>query len=953
MNRIITILIAFVSFQISHAQIYSGEIGNAGIIYGIPRNYVKLMGRVVTLNSETNDTSVVTNASVKLLTSKDSIRLSETVTNAKGYFLFMTNLNKDYKKLLIKVSAIGMKDTILVYDRFTKDKKHKKDDYEGVKDFGAIVLKEKTLSLEELKVVGELKKMFLKGDTLIYNTDAFKMPSGSVLLELVRRLPGIHFNEYGMMLYGDKIISEIKLNGQSFFQGNMSVALNNMPTQELEQLKIYDTVNSQDSINGSFRKTTVMDMKTKRDISKILFANIAAGTANKWGKYILNGDANIHLSPTSEYSVSTTISSLPTDIPVSRAIGLSMNQVSAVSNNDTRKNVSISVKENLGKKWNLISQASHDHDDFVSIKSSADELYLADNSIFNLNDRHESRKSNENKADFHLNKSSSKMMVSISGNVSRSTSTSSNETTSMSFTENPFIGDMSTDFSNLDMANIKNRNRSEGISHSDRKSARAGINVSNAGFEPSRPVLSGRISFSVDENESSSLSSNDVRYYDNGGMASNETRNQWLDNPSRNISFDTGLSFSYRNKFVFITANYKLRYSETDNERNVFQINGTSMSVGQFQYSDFLHHECDDLYRDSKLKTFKQDLTSRISLSDLIGNGWGAAVNFSLIPEHVNANTAFKRKESLDKSYDFFNWAIGTLISKRLNKTSIGLLYNASTQSPDIYQLLPITDNANPLFVTKGNPNLRNRQMHSASLNIRRKFFSAGVNYSKSVRNISEKTTYNEETGARERMLVNIKGGWDWGAKISDTYSYRGFSVKGDASYRHGVAPYMISYGESDITETTRSDFIYTRLTLRYGNEKWDASAMVGANWMHNESDRADARYSQSVSDYILRLYLKHYLNKHWDVGGGYSNNWRHGSSLSTANGSDGSLNFCMRFRFLKELRGSLTLNAFDVLGKQRNVVFSSDATGNRMTTNDSMTRYVLLTFAYKMPRLW
>lgn len=950
MNRIITILIAFVSFQISHAQIYSGEIGNAGIISGIQRNHVYLCGRVVTINSETNDTSVVTNASIKLLSSKDSIKLTETISNPYGSFDLLSNLNKTYKKLLVKVSAIGMQDTILVFD---PNAKVKDKEMQGYKDFGAIVLKEKTLSLEELKVVGELKKMFLKGDTLIYNTDAFKMPSGSVLLELVRRLPGIHFNEYGMMLYGDKIISEIKLNGQSFFQGNMSVALNNMPTQELEQLKIYDTVNSQDSINGSFRKTTVMDMKTKRDISKILFANIAAGTANKWGKYILNGDANIHLSPTSEYSVSTTISSLPTDIPVSRAIGLSMNQVSAVSNNDTRKNVSISVKENLGKKWNLISQASHDHDDFVSIKSSADELYLADNSIFNLNDRHESRKSNENKADFRLNKSSGKMMMSISGNVSRSTSTSSNETTSMSFTENPFIGDMSTDFSNIDMANIKNRNRSEGISHSDRKSARAGINVSNAGFEPSKPVLSGRISFSVDENESSSLSSNDVKYYDNGGMASNETRNQWLDNPSRNISFDTGLSFSYRNKFVFITANYKLRYSETDNERNVFQINGTSMSVGQFQYSDFIHHECDDLYRDSKLKTFKQDLTSRISLSDLIGKGWGASVNFSLIPEHVNANTAFKRKESLDKSYDFFNWAIGTLISKRLNETSINLLYNASTQSPDIYQLLPITDNANPLFVTKGNPNLRNRQMHSVSLNIRRKLFSAGVNYSKSVRDISEKTTYNEETGARERMLVNIKGGWDWGAKISDTYSYRGFSVKGDASYRHAVAPYMISYGESDITETTRSDFINTRLTLRYGNEKWDASAMVGANWMHNESDRADARYSQSVSDYILRLYLKHYLNKHWDVGGGYSNNWRHGSSLSTANGSDGSLNFCMRFRFLKELRGSLTLNAFDVLGKQRNVVFSSDATGNRMTTNDSMTRYVLLTFAYKMPRLW
>lgn len=950
MNRIITILIAFLSCQLVNAQISTGE---SGFFSGIPQNQVYLRGKVVTINSETNDTSVVTNASVKLLTSKDSIRLSETVTNVKGYFFFTTNLNKNYKKLLIKVSAIGMKDTTLLFDRYSKEQQSKEKEMQGYKDFGAIVLKEKTLSLEELKVVGELKKMFLKGDTLIYNTDAFKMPTGSVLLELVRRLPGIHFNEYGMMLYGDKVISEIKLNGQSFFQGNMSVALNNMPTQELEQLKVYDTVNRQDSLNGSFRKSTVMDMKTKRDISKILFANIAAGTANKWGKYILNGDANIHLSPTSEYSVSTTISSLPTDIPVSRAIGLSMDQVSAVSNNDTRKNVSISVNEKLGKKWNLISQASHDHDDFVSIRSSADEQYLADNSIFNLNDRHESGKSNENMADFRLNNSSRKMIMSIYGKVSRSTSTSSNETTSMSFTESPFIGEMSTDFSNLDMTNIKNKNRSEGISHSDRKSARAGLNISSAGFGLSKPVLSGRVSFSVDEKESSSLSSNDVTYYDNGEMASNETRNQWLDNPSRNITFDTGLSFSYRNKFVSIIANYKLIYIQTDNERNVFQIDGTSMSVGQFQYSDFLHHECDDLYRDSKLKTFKQDITSRISLSNLLGKGWGTTVNFSLIPEHINANTAFKRKENLDKSYDFFNWNIGTLISKRLNKTSIGLTYNASTLSPDIYQLLPITDNANPLFVTKGNPDLRNKQMHSASLNINRKFFSAAVNYSKSVRNIGEKTTYNEETGARERMLVNIKGGWDWGANIRDSYSYKGFSVKGDASYRHGVAPYMISYGESDVIETTRSDVVRTSLSFRYGNEKWDASAMVGANWMHNENDRADARYSQSVSDYVLRLYLKHYLNKHWDVGGGYSNNWRHGSSLATANGSDGSLNFCLRFRFLKELRGSLTLNAFDVLGKQRDVVFSSNATGNRMTTNDSMTRYVLLTFAYKMPRLW
>lgn len=88
MNRIITILIAFLSCQLVNAQIYSNEMGNSGIIYGIPRNHVYLCGKVVTVNSETNDTSVVTNASIKLLSSKDSIKLTETISNPNGSFVF-------------------------------------------------------------------------------------------------------------------------------------------------------------------------------------------------------------------------------------------------------------------------------------------------------------------------------------------------------------------------------------------------------------------------------------------------------------------------------------------------------------------------------------------------------------------------------------------------------------------------------------------------------------------------------------------------------------------------------------------------------------------------------------------------------------------------------------------------------------------------------------------------
>ena len=71
--------------------------------------------------------------------------------------------------------------------------------------------------------------MYMKGDTLIYNTDAYEMPKGSVLLELVRRLPGLYFSERGQLMYLDKPISEIRLNGEGFFTHDLNIALKNVP----------------------------------------------------------------------------------------------------------------------------------------------------------------------------------------------------------------------------------------------------------------------------------------------------------------------------------------------------------------------------------------------------------------------------------------------------------------------------------------------------------------------------------------------------------------------------------------------------------------------------------------------------------------------------------------------------------------------------------------------------
>ena len=51
--------------------------------------------------------------------------------------------------------------------------------------------------LDEVTVTATRLKMYYKGDTLIYDASAFKMPDGSMLDDLIRQLPGVTMNDLG------------------------------------------------------------------------------------------------------------------------------------------------------------------------------------------------------------------------------------------------------------------------------------------------------------------------------------------------------------------------------------------------------------------------------------------------------------------------------------------------------------------------------------------------------------------------------------------------------------------------------------------------------------------------------------------------------------------------------------------------------------------------------------
>ena len=62
----------------------------------------------------------------------------------------------------------------------------------------------KEVQLGEASVTATKVKMYYNGDTLVYNADAFKLPDGSMLDDLIRQLPGAELKDNG----------EIYINGR-------------------------------------------------------------------------------------------------------------------------------------------------------------------------------------------------------------------------------------------------------------------------------------------------------------------------------------------------------------------------------------------------------------------------------------------------------------------------------------------------------------------------------------------------------------------------------------------------------------------------------------------------------------------------------------------------------------------------------------------------------------------
>ena len=212
-------------------------------------------------------------ATVMLLSPKDSTLQNFTSTTDKGEFRFSGVKNTSY---LLKISHM----TFMPFQ--------KKIDISSTEivDFGNLVMQPINQTLMEVVIQAAKAPLYIKGDTVEYDATTFKVPPGSTVEDLLRRLPGIEVDADGNIASQGKDVKRVYVDGKTFFGDDPKSATKNLGAEVLSKVQVFDEKSEQTKLtgidDGSIEKAMNLELKDEFKNGKFGKVSAAAGTLERW-----------------------------------------------------------------------------------------------------------------------------------------------------------------------------------------------------------------------------------------------------------------------------------------------------------------------------------------------------------------------------------------------------------------------------------------------------------------------------------------------------------------------------------------------------------------------------------------------------------------------------------------------------------------------------------------------
>ena len=205
-------------------------------------------------------------ANIRILAQKDSTYVTGKASSKDGSFSIPIN-NGDY---IVHISYIGYTD--LFKDTTVTNRNA------DIK-LGTLSLREDGVLLSDAIVTAKAPEIVVKGDTVEYNADSYKVTESAVIEDLLKRMPGVEIDSEGKITINGRDIKKILVDGKEFFSDDPKVASKNLPAKMVDKLQVLERRTDMSMMTGfdDGDEETVINLTVKPGMKEGVFGNAFAG----------------------------------------------------------------------------------------------------------------------------------------------------------------------------------------------------------------------------------------------------------------------------------------------------------------------------------------------------------------------------------------------------------------------------------------------------------------------------------------------------------------------------------------------------------------------------------------------------------------------------------------------------------------------------------------------------
>jgi hypothetical protein len=888
-------------------------------------------------------------ASVLLLDPIDTTLVTYALTNDAGIFQIKHIKRGRY---LLKVSYIGYMPLLLEVDPGEK----------STMDMGAIPLEEIAKDLFEVVVRAAKAPMSIRGDTIEYDASKFKVPPGSTVEDLLRRLPGMEVGADGSLSSEGQAINRVTVDGRRFFGGDPKAATKNLPAEGISKVQVFTEETEEKKLTGADSKPPekMMNLELKDEFKKGGFGKIIAGAGTE-ERMELKGNYN-RFDKKQQFSLigmgnNTGRNGLGwddyQDFRGSQAFnwddggdfgfGAGGDRMVYYSSDDDDmsiqnnffgnqqsgfpKNGSAGINYTwYSDKTELNSMYFYNHTNLIAAATRNQENFLPDQTYFNRDITRRDQTQNAHQIQVRLeHKIDSLNTIVGSANASMAVRNTFNNGEYQYLRQDESLSNF-TRFDNT--SNLENLLLNGSIIYRKK--------YKNPGRSS---AISGNYLHNVSDTENEQESENE--FYTTEGILDSlaSIYQDNLTNTQRQQIKSSLLHVEPIGKKFFAQAFYNFSHRFERSDRDVFDI-----ANGEQQANDFLSR-----YYTNNIDLHRLGVSLRYSHQGL-NLSVGMARQLFQLDGDFQAGPSAGIMTRIQR--DYYNWIPNVTFNGAIKKNQyLNVNYGAYAREPSIRNLQPIVDNSNPLFIREGNPDLIPQIDHRFSASFRK---NNPINFTNF--NISLSYTLTENQFVQEQQvdssfvttsrMINYKGGSGIWAYLNYGFPIIKNKFTVNVNYNAGLnqnfalvnatenETFSINHSGTIRLNYSPSEFFTAFLSTRIGITDTRYSINTSQN-----QQLLNENYSLNLS---ARLFWGVFINANFNYD-------RYQNDRFDFNQDVPILNASLYRVFLPNNRAEVRLAIYDVFNRNLGVSQFANANVVSETRTTTLSRYALLSFTYNL----